>query len=101
MASLYSMKIEQLSGIGTKRAELFYKLGVYSVGQLLNFYPRDSEDWSDITDISDVADNTTVCIRAVVGSAFKTGYTKSGKYIARVAVYDDSGGAEPYREHTL
>ena len=88
------MKIEQLSGIGAKRAELFHKLGVYSVGQLLNYYPRDYEDWSDITDISDVVDNTTVCIRAVVGSAFKTGYTKSGKFIARVAVYDESGGAE-------
>lgn len=88
------MKIEELSGIGLKRAELFHKLGVYSVGNLLNFYPRDYEDWSDITDISDVTDNTTVCIRAVVGSAFKTGYTQSGKFIARVAVYDDSGGAE-------
>ena len=88
------MKIEQLSGIGSKRAELFHKLGVYSVGQLLNYYPRDYEDWSDITEISDVEDNTTVCIRAVVGSVFKTGYTKSGKFIARVAVYDDSGGAE-------
>ena len=94
MASLYSMKIEELSGIGLKRAELFHKLGVYSVGQLLNFYPRDYEDWSDITDITDVTDNTTVCIRAVVGSAFKTGYTKSGKFIARVSVYDDSGAAE-------
>ena len=94
MSSLYSMKIEQLSGIGAKRAELFHKLGVYSVGQLLNYYPRDYEDWSDITDISDVVDNATVCIRAVVGSAFKTGYTKSGKFIARVAVYDESGGAE-------
>ncbi len=88
------MKIEELSGIGIKRAELFHKLGVYSVGQLLNFYPRDYEDWSDITEISNVTDNTTVCIRAVVGSAFKTGYTKSGKFIARVSVFDDSGGAE-------
>lgn len=94
MASLYSMKIEELSGIGSKRAELFHKLGVYSVGELLNYYPRDYEDWSDITEIADVADNTTVCIRAVVGTAFKTGYTKSGKFIARVNVYDDSGAAE-------
>ena len=94
MSSLYSMKIEQLSGIGSKRAELFHKLGVYSVGELLNYYPRDYEDWSDITEIKDVKDSSAVCIRAVVGSAFKTGYTKSGKFIARVAVCDDSGGAE-------
>ncbi len=94
MSSLYSMKIENLSGIGKKRAELFNKLGVFSVGNLLNYYPRDYEDWSDITEICDVADNTTVCIRATVGSAFKSNYTKSGKFIAKVAVYDESGGAE-------
>ena len=88
------MKIEKLSGIGLKRAELFNKLGVYSVGQLLNFYPRDYENWSDISDISQVVDNTSVCIRASVGSAFKTGYTRSGKFIARVAVFDDSGAAQ-------
>ena len=88
------MKIEQLGGVGKKRAECFHKLGVYSVGQLLSFYPRDYEDWSDITDIADVSDGTSVCIRAVVGSAFESGYTKSGKFIAKTFVYDDSGGAQ-------
>ncbi|MGN1130760.1 MAG: hypothetical protein ACI4Q8_05350, partial [Ruminococcus sp.] len=46
MASLYKVKIEQLNGVGKKRAELFNKLGVYSVGDLLEFYPRSYEDWS-------------------------------------------------------
>ena len=88
------MKIEQLSGVGKKRAECFHRLGVYSVGQLLSFYPRDYEDWSDITDIADVSDGANVCIRAVVGAPFESGYTKSGKFIAKTAVYDDSGGAQ-------
>ncbi len=89
--SLYGMKIEELSGIGKKRAELFNKLGVFSVGELLNFYPRTYEDWSDITDIADVVDDTTVCIRAAVHSAFQSGFTKSGKYIAKTYVADETG----------
>ena len=71
------MKIEELSGIGKKRAELFNKLGVFSVGDLLNFYPRTYEDWSEITDIADVEDGATVCIRASVHSAFQSGFTKT------------------------
>lgn len=92
--SLYSMKIEELSGIGKKRAELFKKLGVFSVGELLNFYPRTYEDWSEITDIADVGDGETVCIRASVHSAFQSGFTKTGKYIAKTIVTDETGACE-------
>lgn len=92
--SLYAMRIEELSGIGKKRAELFNKLGVFSVGELLNFYPRTYEDWSEITDISDVEDGDTVCIRASVHSAFQSGFTKNGKYIAKTIVTDETGACE-------
>lgn len=94
MSSLYAKKIEELNGIGKKRAELFYKLGVFSVGELLNFYPRTYEDWSQITDIADVEDNTTVCIRATVHSAFQSGFTRTGKYIAKTYVADETGVCE-------
>ena len=44
MSSLYGVSIENLKGIGKKRAELFNRLGVYSVGDLLEFYPRRYEN---------------------------------------------------------
>lgn len=91
MASLYSMKIEELKGVGKKRGELFHKLGVFSAGQLICFYPRAYEDWSDITEINKASDGQQVCIKATIGSPFSTGYTKSGKYIAKTTAYDDSG----------
>lgn len=92
--SLYGMRIEELNGIGKKRAELFKKLGVFSVGELLNFYPRTYEDWSEITDIADVEDGASVCIRASVHSAFQSGFTKTGKYIAKTIVTDETGACE-------
>ena len=53
MASLYKMPISSLNGIGAKRAELFNKLGVFSVGDLLNYYPRAYEDWSTVEKIKE------------------------------------------------
>ncbi len=94
MPSLYAMPIEKLRGVGKKRAEQFQKLGVHSVGELLNFYPRAYEDWSDITEILDVSDGETVCIKAEIGAPFQRGYTKNGKLILKTVVYDESGGME-------
>lgn len=94
MASLYAMKIEELKGLGKKRAELFHKLGVYSVGQLLNFYPRTYEDWSEITDIADVQDGQTVCVSGELTSGVQSGYTKTGKFIAKVFIADETGVCE-------
>lgn len=88
------MKIEQLKGLGKKRAELLNKLGVFSVGQLLNFYPRTYEDWSQITDISDVHNGDFVCISGELTSGVRSGYTKSGKFIAKVYVADETGACE-------
>lgn len=94
MSSLYNIKIEQLKGLGKKRAELLNKLGVFSVGQLLNFYPRTYEDWSQITDISDVHNGDFVCISGELTSGVQSGYTKSGKFIAKVYVADETGACE-------
>ncbi len=94
MASLYNTKIEELKGLGKKRAELLHKLGVYSVGQLLNYYPRTYEDWSQVTDICDIKNGETVCIMARLSSGVKSGYTKTGKFIAKAVVSDDSGSCE-------
>ena len=36
--------ISALSGIGTKTAELFARLNIFTVGDLLQFYPRTYDD---------------------------------------------------------
>ena len=66
MASLFEQPIEFLKGVGKKRAELFRKLGVNSVGDLICYYPRTYEDWSSYVNISDLKADETSCIKAVV-----------------------------------
>ena len=40
---LYKTPVTNLNGIGEKRAALFARLGIKSVGDLINFYPRTYE----------------------------------------------------------
>lgn len=94
MPSLYTMPISGLKGVGAKRAELYNKIGIFSIGQLLNYYPRTYEDWTDEREIADVDHGETVCIKGWVSSNVTTGYTKNGKLIAKAYVSDDTGSME-------
>lgn len=94
MASLYKVKIEQLNGVGKKRAELFHKLGIYSVGELLEFYPRSYEDWSASANLLEVNHGDTVCVKGQVVTTVNTGLTKTGKYISKLEVFDGENTIE-------
>ncbi len=91
MASLYKMPLTKLSGVGVKRAELFAKLGINSVGELLNFYPRAYEDWTDIKSISDVNIGEICCIKATLGTPVNDSYSRGGTILSKGMVFDDTG----------
>lgn len=91
MASLYKISIDKLNGIGKKRAELFNKLGIYSIGDLLSFYPKGYEDWSSTVKIESLQDGMNVCIKAVLGAQIKDGVLPGGRIISKGMVYDDTG----------
>lgn len=91
MASLYKMPITSLSGIGAKRAQLFAKLGISSVGDLLTFYPRAYEDWSNVEKINNLQYGGVYCIRAVLGAPITDSVIKGGRILSKGIVYDDTG----------
>lgn len=94
MASLYKMPVSNLSGIGAKRAALFGKLGIKSVGDLLNFYPRAYEDWSTVEKIGQLEYGGTFCIRAVLGAPITDSRISGGRIISKGLVYDDTGSLQ-------
>ena len=63
-----SNSISVIKGVGKKRAETFSKLGIYTVNDLLCFYPRQYEDWSKIYKIHEAPLDINVCISAYVAS---------------------------------
>lgn len=90
MASLYEISIEKLNGIGEKRARLYHKLGIVSVGDLIRYYPRAYEDWSKVTDIFSAQVGELCCVRAYVDSPLVNRRVAGGKLLASTRVSDDT-----------
>lgn len=94
MASLYKISVSNLGGIGNKRAELFAKLGINSIGDLLNFYPRSYEDWNLVEKIENLEYGTTVCIRATLATSVNDARISGGRIISKAMVFDDTGSLQ-------
>ena len=60
------MEITYLKGVGEKRAKLYKKLGVETVGQLAELYPRDYVDFTEPKPISEVQIGEVCAFRAFV-----------------------------------
>ncbi len=88
MASLFEYPIESLKGIGEKKGKLFRKLGVSSIGELICYYPRTYEDWSNPVDIAQVTVDEVNCVKATVVSQVSQSRTSGGKTIAKVTLSD-------------
>ena len=58
--------IRVLPGIGPKKAELFAKLGVSTLADLIRFYPRDYEDRTRLLPIASLEADTPACFIASV-----------------------------------
>ncbi len=85
---IYKTGLSALSGIGEKREKLFSKLGVGSVGALLEFYPRAYEDWSTCFSVSSAPVDTRCCIKATVATAVHERRIRKGMTIFDFTVTD-------------
>lgn len=94
MASLYKIPVSKLGGIGPKRAELFAKLGINSVGDLLNYYPRTYEDWQSVKKIENLEYGKTECIRATLATSVNDARISGNRIISKAMVFDDTGSLQ-------
>lgn len=87
--SLFAMKITTLPKIGSKTAELYERLGVKSVGDLIRMYPRAYEDLSKPVLIADAPSGENVCIKAHIIGNNPPVRVRGGMIIYKVIVSDD------------
>ena len=88
VASLFKRSIGTLGGVGPKKQQLFEKLGIRSVGDLLRYYPRAYEDWSEPKKIAEVPDNTAACVKVRVENAHKPFVARTGTILLKAEVTD-------------
>lgn len=93
--------LQTIKGIGPALAAKFKVLGVQSVAELLDYFPRDYKDYSEITEIQKLRPGM-VTIRARVKQA-KGRYARRGLHITEAAASDDTASVrltwfnQPYR----
>ena len=75
---LNTCNIQYIKGVGEKRARLFNKLGIYSVRDLITFYPRKYQDWSKNVSVLDAPDNEPVAIKATMITPVKEALIRKG-----------------------
>ena len=85
--------VQFIKGVGPKRREVFAKLGLRTVWDALNHFPRGYEDRSQVRKVADLAVGDRATIRVRVGGA-QTQRTRGGRELARVLFEDETGGIE-------
>ncbi len=84
----FSSDIRYLKGVGEKRAEILYSLGIDTVGALLRFFPRDYDDFSIIKKICDCDFEEKVCIKATVITPVKEYFIRKNMTLYKFTVTD-------------
>ena len=97
--------IKYLKTVGEKRAKLLQKIDIFTVGDLLRYYPRDYLDWSEVCSIAEAPFDENCCIRAFVdhkpvGAKIRSGLTiyktvvTDGESLMNVTIYNNKYAAE-------
>lgn len=84
--------IQYIKGVGPNRAKLLNKLGIFSLEDLITYYPRGYEDRSKPKFICECEDKQEALICAVVCSKIVNVRLK-GKTMQRITVRDETGVA--------
>ena len=83
-----SSNIKFIKGVGEKRAEIFYNLGIFDVDSLIHFYPRKYEDWTKTKTVSQAQSGDNVTIRATMITPVKEHMIRRGLTLYKCSFSD-------------
>lgn len=97
--------LEYLSGVGSATIKLLHKLNLKTIGDLLSYYPRKYDDFSDICKINKLSLGL-MSIKAVIKQV-NGRYVRGGLHITEAIAEDDTGSVrlvwfnQPYRSNSI
>jgi ATP-dependent DNA helicase RecG len=97
-----SSSVELIKGVGKETAKKLQKLGIVTVYDLLTYWPRKYDDYSEVKTISQISGGT-VTIKAKVEN-IKTRRVRRGLHITEANLRDETGAIkavwfnQPYRK---
>jgi ATP-dependent DNA helicase RecG len=104
MASL-SDPVAETKGVGEQLAAKYAQIGVHTISDLIEYYPRRYDDFSQITPIARIKPGV-VTVKAIIKQA-KGRYVRRGMHITEAVASDETGSVrivwfnQPYRAPAL
>lgn len=86
--SNFQTDIRFLKGVGEKRAQHLYSLGIDTIGALLRYFPRGYEDFSNIKQIFDCNADEKVCVKAKIITPISENVIRKNMTLYKFAVSD-------------
>ena len=86
--------VRYLKGIGEKKAQAFNKLGIFSLRDLISYFPRKYEDRSMVKPIALTQEGETVCVEAMVADTPCLTRVRRGLELVKLRAVDDSGSLD-------
>ena len=83
--------IRYIKGVGEARAKAFEKLGVFTLGDLIAYYPRRWEDRSQLYPIRDLPEGEYACCKAMIAQPPTTARIRGGQTLVQVRAVDEGG----------
>jgi len=97
--------IASLKGVGAATAGLYARLGITTLGQLIDYFPRTYDDYSAVQPVRDITPGT-VTIQAAIGR-ITARYVRRGMHITEAVATDKTGSVrlvwfnQPYRAASI
>ena len=93
MADL-STNVRYIKGIGEAKAKALGKLGIFTLGDLVGWFPRRYEDRRETRPISSLIPGETACVAAMIASEPKVSHIRKGMDLVKVRAVDDTGALD-------
>ncbi len=82
--------IEQINNVGTQRANKLHQLGIYKIYDIIEYFPRDYNDRTNILEIKNLIENEENTFTAIIASTPENINIKN-KIMTKVKLKDSTG----------
>ena len=83
--------VRMIRGIGEQRAKALGKLGIFTLRDLISWFPRKYEDRTQVKRIADLAPGESACVAAMIASPPTIAHIRKGMDLIKVRAADESG----------
>ena len=87
---LLNDSVTEIKGIGAKKAQTLNNLGIFTVNDLIEHFPRDYEDRSQVKDIADLTENEENTFFALVSAVPENVHIRK-MTVTKVKLSDSTG----------